>query len=49
MAESLGVEGQELWWSGLMPDYTLPVINDPYFSTLFSGVFGFILVLGAAF
>jgi len=49
VAEALGIEQQELMWKGLMPDYTIPSIENSYLSGLFSGVLGMILVFFAAF
>lgn len=49
VAETLGVKEHTPIWSGLMPDYALPKINDPYFSTFFAGAFGVLVVLGAGF
>jgi len=49
VAESLGIEEHTPIWTGLMPDYTLPTIDDPYVSTLLAGTFGVFLVLGVAF
>lgn len=49
VAENLRIRGHEPTWAGLMPDYALPTIDDPYFSTLLAGVFGVFLVLGVAF
>lgn len=49
VAETLGIEEHTPTWTGLMPDYTLPTIDDPYVSTLLAGTFGIFLVLGVAF
>jgi len=49
VAQTLGIEEHEPAWRGLMPDYTLPTINNPYLSTLLAGTFGILLVLGVAF
>lgn len=49
VAESLGIGEHEPAWSGLMHDYMLPMIEDPYLSMLLSGVLGFVLVLGTTF
>lgn len=49
VAEALGIEEHAPAWFGVMPDYTVTVIQDPCFSTLLSGVFGFFLVLGLAY
>lgn len=49
VVETLGVEEHEPFWSGLMPDYTLPAIENGYASTLLAGVFGTLLVLGLSY
>ncbi|MEM2447158.1 MAG: PDGLE domain-containing protein [Candidatus Bathyarchaeia archaeon] len=49
VAETLGVEESEPLWRGLMPDYTLPTIENPYLSTLLAGLFGTFLVLALSF
>lgn len=49
VAETFQIEEPEPPWKGLMPDYTMPVIGNAYFSTLLAGVLGVFLVLGAAF
>lgn len=49
VAETFGIEERTPTWMGLMPDYTLPTIDDPYISTLLAGTFGVFLVLGVAF
>ena len=49
VVETLGIEEHTPTWTGLMPDYTLPTIDDPYVSTLLAGTFGIFLVLGVAF
>jgi len=43
--ESLNVEEPAPLWKGIMPDYSLEIIEDTYISTLISGTTGFILVL----
>ena len=48
VAETFGIEEHEPAWKGLMPDYTLPTIDNPYVSTLLAGTFGIFLVLGVA-
>jgi len=45
VAENAGVEEAEGLWHGLMPDYSLPAIESPYFSALASGLAGIFLVL----
>jgi hypothetical protein len=49
VAETLKIEEPETLWTGLMPDYTLPTIGNPYLSTVLAGFFGVFLVLGASF
>jgi hypothetical protein len=48
VAESLGIEETESEAAGLMPDYTVPTIENSYLSTLVAGIVGVFLVLGAA-
>lgn len=49
VAQNVGVEEPEGFWHGLMPGYSLPAIENPYFSTLASGIAGVSLVLILAF
>lgn len=49
VAESLGIGEHEPTWSGLMPDYTLPHVENTYVSTLVAGVFGVFLVFGVTY
>jgi cobalt/nickel transport protein len=49
VAETLGIEEHDPAWKGLMPDYTLPTIDNPYISTFVASTFGVFLVLGVAF
>jgi len=49
VAETFGIEEHEPAWKGLMPDYALPTIDNPYLSTLLAGILGVFLVLGVAF
>lgn len=49
VAETLGIEEQEPTWTGVMPDYTLPTVDNPYLSALLAGIFGVFLVLSIAF
>lgn len=48
VAETLGIEETESTYTGLIPDYTLPIIENSYISTLVAGVLGVFLVLGVA-
>ncbi len=47
VAETLGVEETESPSVGLMPDYTVPAVENVYSSTLIAGIIGVVLVLGA--
>jgi len=49
VAQNAGVKEPEGLWHGLMPDYSLPAIENPYFSMLASGLAGIFLVLIFAF
>lgn len=49
VVETFQIEEHEPFWNGLMPDYTLPIISNEYFSTLLAGIFGFFIVLSTAF
>ena len=49
VAQNADIEEPEGLWHGLMPDYSLPTIGNPYFSTLASGIAGISLVLIFAF
>jgi cobalt/nickel transport protein len=49
VAETLGVEETESTSEGILPDYTVPVVENKYGSTLIAGVVGVFLVLGAIF
>jgi hypothetical protein len=49
VAQNAGVEEPEGLWRGLVPDYSLPAIENPYFSTLASGLAGIFLVLVLTF
>jgi len=49
VVETFGVEEHAPFWNGLMSDYAIAAIADPYVSTLLAGVFGTFMVLLAAF
>jgi hypothetical protein len=49
VTETLGMGEHPPMWRGLMPDYSLPTIENPYISTLLAGAFGTLLVLGVAY
>lgn len=48
VAETLGVEESESSTAGLLSDYSVPVVENEYGSTLIAGIVGVFLVLGAA-
>jgi len=45
VARNAGIKETQGLWHGLMPSYRLPTIENPYFSTLASGLVGIFLVL----
>ncbi len=49
MVENFGVKERAPIWNGIMSDYTISAIADPYVSTLLAGIFGTIMVLIAGF
>ena len=49
VVETFGVEEHAPFWNGIMSDYAIAAIADPYVSTLLAGVFGTFLVLLAGF
>jgi hypothetical protein len=49
VVETYGVEEGSSFWNGLMSDYAIGAITNPYISTLLAGAFGTLLVLAAAF
>jgi len=49
VVENFGVEEGAAIWNGVMSDYTITAIADPYVSTLLAGVFGTLMVLLAGF
>jgi cobalt/nickel transport protein len=49
VAENFGVEEHAPFWNGLMSDYAIVAIGNPYVSTLLAGVLGTFMVLIAAF
>lgn len=48
VSEYLEIEEPEPVWMGLMLDYALPGVENPYMATLLSGVLGVFLVLPAS-
>jgi hypothetical protein len=49
VVENFGVVEQTPIWNGVMSDYAIAAITDPYVSTLLAGIFGTIMVLIAGF
>jgi len=49
VVETFGVAEHAPFWNGLMSDYAVSAIGNPYVSTLLAGVFGTFMVLLAAF
>ena len=49
VAETFGIDEHEPVWKGIMPDYSVEAVANPYASTLLAGVSGTLLVLFAAF
>jgi cobalt/nickel transport protein len=49
VAENFGVAEQTPLWNGIMSDYAIAAVSDPYVSTLLAGVFGTLMVLLAGF
>ena len=47
VVETYGAEEQEPIWNGLMGDYSVSGISNPYVTTLIAGVAGTVIVLGA--
>jgi len=45
VAQNAGIKEPEGLWHGLMRDYSISAIENPYFSTLASGLAGILLVL----
>ncbi len=49
VVETFGVDEHAPFWNGLMSDYAIEAIAEPYVSTLLAGVFGTFMVLLAAY
>lgn len=49
VAETLGIEEHEPVWKGIMSNYSVESVADPYISTLLAGASGTLMVLFAAF
>ena len=49
VVETFGVAEHQPFWNGIMSDYAISAIGNPYMSTFVAGVFGTFIVLLAAF
>ena len=49
VVENFGVAEQVPVWNGVMSDYAIAAIGNPYVSTLLAGIFGTLMVLIAGF
>jgi hypothetical protein len=49
VVENFGVEEAVPIWNGVMSDYTIAAIANPYVSTLLAGILGTLMVLVAGF
>jgi hypothetical protein len=49
VVENFGIEEATPIWNGLMSDYTIAAIANPYISTLLAGILGTLMVLVASF
>jgi hypothetical protein len=49
VVETFGVAEQAPIWNGLMSDYAIAAIENPYVSTLLAGIFGTLMVLVVGF
>ena len=49
VVENFGVEEAAPIWNGVMSDYTIAAIANPYVSTLLAGILGTLMVLVAGF
>ena len=49
VAETLGIKETDTAHKSPLPDYTVPVVENEYCSTLIAGFIGVFLVLGTAF
>ena len=49
VVENFGVQETAPIWNGLMSEYTIAAIANPYISTLLAGILGTLMVLVASF
>ncbi len=49
VVQNFGVAKHTPTWNGIMSDYAIAAIGNPYVSTLLAGVFGILMVLLAGF
>ena len=45
VAETLGIKQSASFWKGIMKDYSVSLVGNPYLSTLLAGIFGVLLVI----
>ncbi len=48
-ADAGAEQSEQSSWNGIMSNYTVAAVEDPYVSTLMAGAFGTIIVLAATF
>lgn len=49
VVETFGAKEEKSIWNGIMSNYTIEAIEDPYISTLLPGIFGTFTVLIAGY
>ena len=49
VANALGLQAREPFWTGLLADYTVATVGDSYVSTFLAGAFGTLMVLAVSF
>jgi len=49
VANTVGLQAREPFWNGLMANYSIATVENPYISTFIAGAFGTVMVLAVAF
>ncbi len=49
VANTVGLQAEETFWNGLMANYSVATVENPYISTFIAGAFGTIMVLAGTF
>jgi uncharacterized membrane protein len=49
VANTVGLQAEEPFWNGLMANYSIAAVGNPYISTFVAGTFGTVMVLAVAF